>query len=123
MLSFITRRSIFGAVNLVARAEPKGKAAAAGGKKKPGAAKKKRFDRGNIPLKLEKMPQAIFKTKLPEENAKYPDWLFEIEDQLPHDKPVKLLSPEDGQRYFKQLSRKGIKTHNKIMEMTKGRGL
>ncbi|KAN0026459.1 hypothetical protein ACTFIV_007444 [Dictyostelium citrinum] len=123
MFSLITRKSIFGVANFIARAEPKGKAAAASGKKKPGAAKKKRFDRGNLPLKLEKMPQVLFKTKLPDENSKYPDWLFEIEDQLPYDKPVKLLSPEDGQRYFKQLSRQNIKTHNKIMEMTKGRGL
>ncbi|EAL71222.1 hypothetical protein DDB_G0272140 [Dictyostelium discoideum AX4] len=122
MFSLITRKSIFGVANFIARAEPKGKAAA-GGKKKPGAAKKKRFDRGNLPLKLEKLSPTIFKTKLPDENSKYPDWLFEIEDQLPYDQPVKLLSPEDGQRYYKQISRQNIKTHNKIMEMTKGRGL
>ncbi|KAM9985071.1 hypothetical protein ACTFIY_009503 [Dictyostelium cf. discoideum] len=122
MFSLITRKSIFGVANFIARAEPKGKAAA-GGKKKPGASKKKRFDRGNLPLKLEKLSPTIFKTKLPDENSKYPDWLFEIEDQLPYDQPVKLLSPEDGQRYYKQISRQNIKTHNKIMEMTKGRGL
>ncbi|EGC34263.1 hypothetical protein DICPUDRAFT_80001 [Dictyostelium purpureum] len=123
-MSLITRKSIFSTISYITRAAADKKGAAAGGKKKPGAgAKKKRFDRGNEPLVLEKISTVVFKTPLPTEKDEFPAWLFEIEDQLPRDKKVRLLLPEDGARYYKQQARSGIKTHNQIMALTKGRGL
>ncbi|KYR01234.1 hypothetical protein DLAC_02353 [Tieghemostelium lacteum] len=128
VLSIFSRRSVIQLTNtfLNRAADPKAKAgaSAASSKKKPGAVKKKRFDRGNDPLQFEKMAPTLFNVTLPgDADSEYPQWLFEIEDQLPRDQPVKLLTPEDGQRYFKQQSRKQIKSHNSIMLLTKGRGL
>eukprot|EP01132_Coremiostelium_polycephalum_P012752 gene12752-15593_t len=127
MFSLVTRRStILSQISsYITRAEPKGKAAAGGkGKGKPGAAKKKRFERASPdPLDLGKVNTQLFQVDLPQKESDYPSWLYKINDQLPRDKPVRLLTPADGSRYFKQQSRLKIKANNEIMKMTRGRGL
>ncbi|EGG22587.1 hypothetical protein DFA_04717 [Cavenderia fasciculata] len=104
--------------------------AKAAAKKKGGAPSKKKnsttttTDRGTAPLKLEAISPSLFTTQLPSDaNSEYPAWLFEIDDQLPRDKPVRLLTPEDEGRYFKQKARHQIKERNAIMLATKGKGL
>eukprot|EP01133_Synstelium_polycarpum_P008951 gene8951-10497_t len=93
-------------------------------KKAAGGGKKKKFDRGPTSLVLTKVSPTLFKTVMPtDKDSDYPEWLWEIEDQLPRDQPVKTLTPADGGRYFKQQSRKAIKLHNEIMLATKGKGL
>ncbi|EFA83598.1 hypothetical protein PPL_02664 [Heterostelium album PN500] len=133
LFSALIRRTVLpfqqqcsGAFLTTMRAEPKKGAPAGKGavkKKAGGAPKKKKNDRGNTPLQLEKVAPQLFTTKLPQNDSDYPDWLYEIEEQLPRDQPVKILTPADGGRYFKQQNRKKIKLHNEIMLATKGKGL
>ncbi|GAM21892.1 hypothetical protein SAMD00019534_050670 [Acytostelium subglobosum LB1] len=130
MLSLVLRRSPVlsqGCLGNIMRAEPKKGAPVGKGapvKKKAGGGKKKKNDRGPNPLDLAKVSPHLFNADLlPKTNADYPSWLFEIDEQLPRDKPVKILTPADGDRYYKQQNRKSIKLHNEIMLATKGKGL
>ncbi|KAF2077277.1 hypothetical protein CYY_001402 [Polysphondylium violaceum] len=126
MFSFLTRNTTltFQVSKFLTRA--KAPAAPAAGKKKGAAVKKKRFDRGNEPLKFEKMAPSLFKCTLPgDKDSEYPAWLLDgtLDPQLPSSKGVPILSAEAGARYYKQISKKEIKAFNNIMKLTKGRGL